>query len=171
MKRIFWQARTSRENWPGEKIRARLLVLVGCNRNNSSYSCTPRYGRLPYKMRQSLEGRKRSEGRVGSDESRDADSAHIPSNLHTYNGSRVPREQYVQLRTLNFFFVLVLSNCTKILMLLLILFVFVSILSYSIILLDISNNEILSRLHYTFRFSFIFSCIIFINCSYYICYY
>jgi len=40
------------------------LVLVGCNRNNGSYSCTPRYGRLPYKMRQSLEGseEKRGEG-------------------------------------------------------------------------------------------------------------
>lgn len=163
MKRLFWQTRISRENWPGEKIRARLLMLVGCNRNNSSYSCTPRYGRLLYKMRQSLEGRKKSEGRVGSDESRDADSAHIPPNLHIYNESRVPREQYVQLRTLNFFFVLALSNCTKTLMLHFCLFYLFLSQIYLILLLNISSNETLSRLHYAFRFSFIQS--IFINCS------
>lgn len=56
VKRIFWQTRTSRENWPGEKIHARLPAFVGCNRNNGSYSCTLRYGRTPYKMRQSPEG-------------------------------------------------------------------------------------------------------------------
>lgn len=52
----------------GWKVDSREIAGVGrrCNRNNGSYSCTPRYGRSPYKMRQCPEDGKRSEGKVGT---------------------------------------------------------------------------------------------------------